>query len=217
MNRLAVSAAVGQAERYERWVLWLDDLELYLGADGLTRALLVRLLNSPGHHAIVSTMRAAEHARYTDPAAYSEADQAARELTRDARDVIEQAHLIMSPEYLLDSNACGLMLDAGTPASQTLSHMLIDTASRIPGRPALNCWTSGAMRGNQVATHVALPLSPPRLTAVVLGLRAPFRAALSSNSTRIICLPEVVSACDRRPLRRRGLGRPTRAAPPLPS
>ena len=93
-DRLAISVAAGQAERYKKWVMWLDDLEHYLGIDGLNRTLLVRLLQLPGHHAIVSTMRASEHARYSDPAAYSEADQAARELNRDARDVIEQANLL---------------------------------------------------------------------------------------------------------------------------
>jgi tetratricopeptide (TPR) repeat protein len=93
-NRLAMSVAVSQAERYTRWVLWLDGLEQFLGADGMTRTLLVRLLASPGHHAIVATMRASEHARYTDPVAYSETDQAALELTRDAREVIKQAYCI---------------------------------------------------------------------------------------------------------------------------
>jgi len=99
-DRLAISVAASQAERYDKWVLWLDGLERYLGIDGLNRTLLARLLQLPGHHAIVSTMRASEHARYADPADYSEADQAARELTSDARAVMEQANLIhLSREF----------------------------------------------------------------------------------------------------------------------
>ena len=93
-TRLAMSVAVAQAERYSNWVLWLDGLEQFLGSDGLTRILLARLLARPGQHAIIATMRASEHARYTDPPVYSETDQAAQELTRDAREVIEQAYCI---------------------------------------------------------------------------------------------------------------------------
>ena len=93
-NRPAISAAVSQIERYNRWVLWLDDLQEFLGAEGLTKTMLARLLSGPGRHAIVATIRATEHARITDDFAYSEADQAAHELNRDARDVIDQARLI---------------------------------------------------------------------------------------------------------------------------
>ena len=58
--RDAVAAAVGRAARERRCVLWLDDLESYLGAGGLTAAQAGRLLAGPGHHrVIVATIRAA--------------------------------------------------------------------------------------------------------------------------------------------------------------
>ncbi len=62
----AVAAAVGAAVRERRCVLWLDDLEPYLGAGGLTAAQAGRLLAGPGHHrVIVATIRVAELDRIT--------------------------------------------------------------------------------------------------------------------------------------------------------
>jgi tetratricopeptide (TPR) repeat protein len=104
-SRPALQVAIGQIERYDKWVLWLDDLERFLGTDGLTRVLLTRLLNRPGNHAIVATIRATEHAGYTDPVVYTEADQTSREMSRDARSVIEQASLIRIPRKLSRSES----------------------------------------------------------------------------------------------------------------
>ena len=91
--RDAVSAAAARAARERRCVLWLDDLETYLGAGGLTAAQAGRLLAGSGHHrVIVTTIRAAEQDRIT---AQAEADDdAGRQAASDLRQVLDQAHPI---------------------------------------------------------------------------------------------------------------------------
>jgi tetratricopeptide (TPR) repeat protein len=73
-------------------VLWLDDLERYLGVGGLTPIQLARLLTGEGHHrVIVATIRTAEQARIAVEMAE---DEAGRQLSRDARQVFDQAYPI---------------------------------------------------------------------------------------------------------------------------
>ena len=91
--REAVAAAVGAAARELRCVLWLDDLETYLGAGGLTGAQAGRLLAGPGHHrVIVAAIRAFELDRITGQAQAE--DEAGRQATRDLRQVLDLAHQI---------------------------------------------------------------------------------------------------------------------------
>ena len=93
VNREAALAAVGSAAKARRCVLWLDDLEGYLGSGGLTAAQVGRLLTGADHHRIIiATLRAAEQARIT--ADSSSGDDAARQALRDTRQVIDQAHQI---------------------------------------------------------------------------------------------------------------------------
>ncbi len=92
-GREAVAVAVASAAQARQCVLWLDDLEGYLGTGGLTAAQLARLLTvHDGHRVVIATIRAAEQARLTanDPSG----DDTARQVLRDARQVIEQAHPI---------------------------------------------------------------------------------------------------------------------------
>ncbi len=91
-GREAVAAAVDRAARERRCVLWLDDLEGYLGTGGLPAAQLGRLLRGEGHHrVIVATIRPAEQARIT---ANAPGDDAGRQASRDIRQVLDQAHPI---------------------------------------------------------------------------------------------------------------------------
>jgi tetratricopeptide (TPR) repeat protein len=91
-DRKALGVAVGWAADEPRCVLWLDDLERYLGADGLMPEHLARLLSGPGHHrVVVATIRAAEQARITaDPPE----NDIGRQTARDIRQVIGQARSI---------------------------------------------------------------------------------------------------------------------------
>jgi tetratricopeptide (TPR) repeat protein len=87
-----VATAVDRAARERRCVLWLDDLERYLGAGGLTAFQVGRLLTGDGHHRVImATIRAAERTRMT---ADAPGDDAGRQASRDIRQVLDQAHLI---------------------------------------------------------------------------------------------------------------------------
>jgi tetratricopeptide (TPR) repeat protein len=96
-GRDALPGALAMLEHCDAWVLWLDDLTQFVGSAGLNRTTLGRLLSSPGHHVILATIGAGEHARYTDTAYYSEADETARGLFKEARGVIEQAFIVRLP------------------------------------------------------------------------------------------------------------------------
>lgn len=66
-NRNAVAGAIEKTVAARRCVLWLDDLEKYLGTGGLTRTDVARVL-APGkraHRVIVATLRSAEETRLT--------------------------------------------------------------------------------------------------------------------------------------------------------
>jgi len=103
-SREAVSVAVTQAAQARRCVLWLDDLERFLGSGGLTAAQLGRLIIGAGNHRVIlATLRAAEEARLADAAA--DADDGVRDALRDTRRVLDQATTIrmarmFSPEEL---------------------------------------------------------------------------------------------------------------------
>ncbi|MGW5277391.1 hypothetical protein ACWEQP_33645 [Streptomyces sp. NPDC004044] len=92
-DRAAVPAALAQAAEERRCVLWLSDLEHYLGADGLTRTGIARVLGGTGHHRVIlATLRAAEQTRLTGSPATQ--DEAGRMTYNAAREVLEQAHLL---------------------------------------------------------------------------------------------------------------------------
>ncbi len=91
-NRDALGVAVDRAAAERGCVLWLDDLERFLGAGELTPVQLGRLLTGSGHHRVVmATIRAAEQARIT---AGPPGNDAGRQTARDIRLVIGQAHSI---------------------------------------------------------------------------------------------------------------------------
>jgi eukaryotic-like serine/threonine-protein kinase len=90
-DRKALPAALSEAPAHRRCVLWLDDLESYLGAEGLTRTAIAGLLAGTNHHrVIVATLRAVEEARYGDTGVAEDG----RQLQHDVRQVLEQAHRI---------------------------------------------------------------------------------------------------------------------------
>jgi tetratricopeptide (TPR) repeat protein len=91
-NGDAVAAAISAAEGTRRCVLWLDDLEKYVGPGGLTRVGVARIMaGRRAHRVIVATLRAAEEALLTSDAAGEEGGWQSR---RDAREAIELAHRI---------------------------------------------------------------------------------------------------------------------------
>ena len=91
-SRDSIAVAANEAAQSRRCVLWLDDLERYLGVGGLTAAQLGRVLSGEGHHrVIVATMRTAELARLT---ADISGDDAGRQASREIRRVLDQAYSI---------------------------------------------------------------------------------------------------------------------------
>ncbi|MGW1771326.1 tetratricopeptide repeat protein [Streptomyces sp. NPDC002104] len=102
-DRDAMGAALTLALREPRCVLWLNDLERYLGG-GLTRAGIARLLAGTGHHRIIlATLRAAEYARLTEGRA--EDDERARAADDEAREVLEQTDPLRLSRLFSESEA----------------------------------------------------------------------------------------------------------------
>jgi hypothetical protein len=95
-GRDAAAVAVSRAAQARQSVLWLDDLERYLGTGGLTAAQVGRLLaGTGGHRVVIGTLRAAEQARITADAASG--DDAAVQALREVRQVLDLAAAIRLP------------------------------------------------------------------------------------------------------------------------
>ncbi|MFE7580350.1 hypothetical protein ACFU5Y_02155 [Streptomyces gardneri] len=91
MDRTALASAVAVARRRRRAVLWLDDLENYLGADGVTAPMVDELLGRrPGRVVILATMRSEEFRRY-DAREESRLTGSDRDAWRVQRDVLNAA------------------------------------------------------------------------------------------------------------------------------
>ncbi|MGI5366742.1 tetratricopeptide repeat protein [Streptomyces iakyrus] len=91
-QRSALPYAIEQTADTPRAVLWLDDLERFLGDGGLSRNLLTRFLDSGSQHRVVlATIRASELDTYL------RTDNASRPLNRDVLDTLALAHRIDLP------------------------------------------------------------------------------------------------------------------------
>ena len=89
-DRNAVVTAIEKAIATRRCVLWLDDLENYLGTGGLTRTDIARMMTGQrAHRIIVATLRAIEETRLNTETA-GEGDK--WQFRRGAREVLEQAY-----------------------------------------------------------------------------------------------------------------------------
>lgn len=94
-DRDALVAAVGKAAQIKSCVLWLNDLEHFLGpGGGLTRTQVSRVLSGEGHHRVIlATLRAAEERRFTEDLETGQGS--ARELSQQVRQTLEQAQRIV--------------------------------------------------------------------------------------------------------------------------
>ncbi|MEU4170836.1 tetratricopeptide repeat protein [Streptomyces sp. NPDC026665] len=91
LARSALAHAVKIARRRRRAVLWLDDLENYLGADGVTASTLAGLLaGPPGRVVVLATMRSQEFRRY-DAREESRLTGSDRDAWRVQREVMHMA------------------------------------------------------------------------------------------------------------------------------
>lgn len=92
-SRADAADAVARAAAEPRSVLWLDDLERFLGTGGLTAAGVREVLAGPGRF-VVATLRAEEHARFSGPRGVGEP---AQEVLRAGWDVIRLATRVDLP------------------------------------------------------------------------------------------------------------------------
>lgn len=107
-GRESLAAVTTRLSDSRRSVLWLDDLERFLGPGGLTPAAVAGLTMRPGHRTILlATMRVSEYERFaarTEPPL----DDQGRSAWRAGRDVLRGAHIIVlrrpwSPAELTDA------------------------------------------------------------------------------------------------------------------
>lgn len=95
-GREAIPAAVQLVRETPASVLWLDDLERFLGADGLTGAAVNSILTLPDRtRYVLATMRAEEYSKHTGRPGH--ADNPGREAIRRGWDVLRLATRITLP------------------------------------------------------------------------------------------------------------------------
>lgn len=93
-TRAAVPQAVACARSYGRAVLWLDDLENYLGRDGITVTMLRSLFDSGrGHRVVLGTMRVEEYRRF-EAREESRLTGSDRDAWRTQREVLQEADVV---------------------------------------------------------------------------------------------------------------------------
>ncbi|WP_159029564.1 hypothetical protein [Streptomyces qaidamensis] len=92
-TREAVAVLLDDWEAADGCVVWLDDLERFLGPGGLTTSALHRLLISDRQVLVLATMRSHEYDRYRDRAEM-EASGPAQEIWRQGRAVLRQAQVV---------------------------------------------------------------------------------------------------------------------------
>jgi hypothetical protein len=92
-SRDALVSLLDALEDIGDFVMWLDDLERFLGIDGLTIPLLHRILSRNFNAVVMATMRSHEYDRYRDRSE-KESVGADRESWRECRAVLRQARVI---------------------------------------------------------------------------------------------------------------------------
>ncbi|MFJ9940150.1 tetratricopeptide repeat protein [Streptomyces erythrochromogenes] len=94
LGRAALPQALRAARSRRRAVLWLDDLEEFLGAGGLTTAMLAALsAPAPGRRVVLATMRTQEYRRF-DAREEGRLTGSDRDAWRTQRDVLRQAEVV---------------------------------------------------------------------------------------------------------------------------
>jgi len=92
-SREAFAELLPSLDTAGNYVVWLDDIERFLGTGGLTLSVLHRLLLPPARTVMLATMRSHEYDRYRDRAE-GDAAGAERDIWREGRAVLRQAYVI---------------------------------------------------------------------------------------------------------------------------
>ncbi|MBP2472028.1 hypothetical protein JOF53_000900 [Crossiella equi] len=91
-DRTELAPVIGTILEHRRCVVWLDDLDRFLGLGGLSATMVNRILGDGGRHVvIVATMRAAAHAGFGERAE-AKAEGGTKEVLRAGRDVLRLAN-----------------------------------------------------------------------------------------------------------------------------
>jgi hypothetical protein len=92
-SRSALPSLVGRLSELGDYVVWLDDLERFLGPDGLTPSVLHAMLAPRVRTMVLATMRSHEYDHYRDRLE-AELTGAERDSWREGRTVLRQAQVI---------------------------------------------------------------------------------------------------------------------------
>jgi hypothetical protein len=92
-NKEALAALPPNLAESGNYVIWLDDLERFLGPGGLNLSVLHQLLHPMGRILVLATMRIREYERYRD-GSRDEMDGGERDMWREGRVVLRQARVI---------------------------------------------------------------------------------------------------------------------------
>jgi eukaryotic-like serine/threonine-protein kinase len=121
-SRDSLQAALSRMTQERECVLWLDDLERFIGSGGLTRTGITRVLAGAGHHRlIIATLRSAEMARHAGHA--DEPDEMRRQLSREVRETLEQAHIVFISRMASNAERARAKMHANDPrVAEALAH-----------------------------------------------------------------------------------------------
>ncbi|MEU5894481.1 tetratricopeptide repeat protein [Streptomyces sp. NPDC047461] len=94
-ERAGVETAVHAVQNSRRSVVvWLDDVETFLGSGGLTRAAVHSMLDGRRENIILATMRSEEHRRFTRSGSLGSAERLGTDLQRQGDEVLRLATVI---------------------------------------------------------------------------------------------------------------------------
>jgi hypothetical protein len=168
-----VAASIAAAREEPDCVLWLDNLERYLGADAVTSRRITHLLAGEGHHRVVlATLRAVEESRLMGLAESLPGGQ----LVRDGQAVLEQVDCRIVIERLFSEaerdHAAALAIDDVRLANALKSSGMFGVAEYLSSGPQLHVeWDDAWARG-------AHPRAAALIAAAVDCRRAGFAALL---------------------------------------
>ncbi|MCJ0869431.1 tetratricopeptide repeat protein [Streptomyces sp. AP-93] len=184
LSRAALAEAVRIAGRRRRAVLWLDDLEDFLGAGGLSGAQLASLRTA----VVIATMRVQEYRRY-DAREESRLTGSDRDAWRAQRDLLHQATVIRLPRHWSASERGRAAAHQGDPriGAALRAGERFGVAEVLAAGPELlaaweNAWAPGANPRGAAVVAAAVDcrragLRRPVSRAWLRELHAPYLAA----------------------------------------
>lgn len=165
LGRAALPQALRVAGTRRRAVLWLDDLEEFLGAGGLTTAMLAALsAPAPGRRVVVATMRTQEFRRF-DAREEGRLTGSDRDAWRTQRDVLRQAEVVRLARHWSPEERRRAAAHGQDPRIRAALRAGSASASRKSSPPDRSCSPPGTTPGHPGPIRAARPWSRPPWTA----------------------------------------------------